>query len=245
MKKTITYLLCTLLSILCACNKDINTAEGDVSFEAPQLSEFEKLKSGILPYRMGKLYEEGNHILVVYLHGGTSKGNDNESPLKETAVGVIRDYLVSTNVPAIFIIPQCPSSDNWGAKMNKSLDALISIYENECTGVYVLGGSMGGTGTWSLANAYPNRFSGVMPVAGKPGSASAANFKSTRVYAVMSESDEVMKTAYEDVSSFTQSIAVAGGKVKYDQIPSSESWTHANTCEKSYTKERLGWLFET
>lgn len=243
MRKTITYLLCTLLFALCACNKDNNTTEGDVSFEAPQLSEFEKLKSGILPYRMGKLYEEGKPILVVYLHGGTSKGNDNESPIKETAVEVIRDYLVDTNIPAIFIIPQCPSSDSWGAKMNKSLDALINIYENDCAGVYVLGGSMGGTGTWSLANSYPNRFSGVMPVAGKPGTASASNFVGTRVYAVMSESDEVMKTAYEDVSSFTQSIATAGGKVKYDQIPTSVGWTHANTCEKSYTNERLDWLF--
>ena len=150
---------------------------------------------------------------------------------------------LDNSIPSIFIVPQCPSTGSWGAKMNEPLANLIGEYEDSCDGVYVLGGSMGGTGTWSLANTYPQKFSGIMPVAGKPGTASAANFRSMRVCTVMSEADEVMKTAYEDVKSFCESINAAGGSTNCTIVPASEQWLHATTCEQSYTPERLRWLF--
>ena len=238
-----------IILALCGCGKGFNgnPSVGDVggAYSPPALSDFEKLQSGDLPYRKGDLHYKDAPILVVYLHGGTSRGTDNEAPIKEKAVSIIRDYLVDSNIPAIFIIPQCPPSENWGASMNSSLSTLIGQYENDCAGVYILGCSMGGTGTWSLANAYPQRFSGIMPVAGKPGAASASNFADLKVYAVMSEADEVMTNACEDVSAFIQSISAAGGRTKYDQIPASEGWTHSATCEKAFDKDRLDWLFKS
>lgn len=238
-----------IILALCGCGKGFNgnpsVGDGGGAYSPPALSDFEKLQSGNLPYRKGDLHYKDAPILVVYLHGGTSRGTDNEAPIKEKAVSIIRDYLVDSNIPAIFIIPQCPPSENWGASMNSSLSTLIGQYENDCAGVYIIGGSMGGTGTWSLANAYPQRFSGIMPVAGKPGAASASNFADLKVYAVMSEADEVMTSACEDVSAFIQSISAAGGRTKYDQIPASEGWTHSATCEKAYDKTRLDWLFKS
>ena len=209
------------------------------------LDGFEESVSGTLPYRMKKIAADdgGKPILVMYLHGGSSKGNDNETQIKEAAVSVIAGYLADNSIPSIFIVPQCPSSGSWGAKMNETLAKLIGEYEASCDGVYALGGSMGGTGTWSLANAYPDKFSGIMPVAWKPGTADAANFKAMRVCTVMSESDEVMKTAYEDVKTFCEKIKAAGGNVSCTIVPASEQWTHQTTCEQSYTPERLRWLF--
>jgi len=208
------------------------------------LDGFGKYVSGTLPYRMKNIAaDDGSKpVLVLYLHGGTSKGEDNETQLKEVAVSVIAEYLADHSIPSIFIVPQCPSSGSWGAKMNEPLAKLIGEYEASCAGVYALGGSMGGTGTWSLANAYPGRFSGIMPVAGKPGAADAANFKSLRVCTVMSEADAVMKTAYEDVAAFCERINTAGGTASCTIVPASEQWSHEMTCEQSYTAERLGWL---
>lgn len=207
--------------------------------------DFGKYVSGTLPYRMKKIAGDNGSkpILVMYLHGGSSKGNDNETQMKEPAVSIIAGYLADNSVSSIFIVPQCPSSGSWGAKMNEPLAKLIGEYETSCDGIYVLGGSMGGTGTWSLANTYPEKFIGIMPVAGKPGTADAANFKSMRVCAVMSESDEVMKTAYEDVKTFCESINAVGGDASCTIIPASEQWSHQTTCEQSYTAERLHWLF--
>ena len=209
------------------------------------LEGFGEYVSGILPYRMKNIAADGTGrpILVMYLHGGSSKGNDNEAQMKEAAVGVISKYLADNSISSIFIVPQCPSSGSWGAKMNEPLAKLIGEYEAVCDGLYVLGGSMGGTGTWSLANAYPEKFSGIMPVAGKPGTASAGNFKAMRVCTVMSESDEVMKTTYEDVKAFCESINAAGGDAQYTIVPASEQWSHQTTCEQSYSDNRLRWLF--
>ena len=130
-----------------------------------------------------------------------------------------------------------------GAKMNASLAKFLEEYETSCDGIFVLGGSMGGTGTWSLANTYPTKIRGIMPVAGKPGTADAANFRSMRVCTVMSESDEVMKTAYEDVKAFCENINGAGGNASCTIVPASERWSHQTTCEQAYTEERLRWLF--
>ncbi len=220
--------------------------EGGQPSPAPgtPLDGFEKYVSGTLPYRMKNIAaDDGSKpVLVMYLHGGSSKGDDNETQIKEAAVSVIAEYLADNSIPSLFIVPQCPSSGSWGAKMNEALAKLIGEYEASSDGVYILGGSMGGTGTWSLANAYPGRFRGIMPVAGKPGTADATNFKSLRVCTVMSESDAVMKTAYEDVRTFCERINAAGGTASCTIVPSSEQWSHEMTCEQSYTAERLDWL---
>lgn len=231
--------IATLLATLTGCSS---------KEEQPSVNDnesFGKYVSGTLQYQMKKI-AAGNGskpMLVIYLHGGSSKGNDNETQMKEAVVNVIHEYLSDNSIPSIFIVPQCPSTGSWGAKMNESLANLIGEYEDSCDGVYVLGGSMGGTGTWSLANTYPQKFRGIMPVAGKPGTASADNFRSMRVCTVMSEADEVMKTAYQDVKSFCESINAAGGSTNCTIVPASEQWLHATTCEQSYTPERLRWLF--
>lgn len=237
------YALLTCLIVLTGCASKESLPD-ETEPDSPT-ENFGKYVSGTLPYRMKKIAADNGSkpILVMYLHGGSSKGNDNEAQMKEAAVSVIAGYLTDNAIPSIFIVPQCPSSVSWGAKMNEPLAKLLEEYEASCDGVYVLGGSMGGTGTWSLANAYSEKFRGIMPVAGKPGTASAENFKSMRVYAVMSESDEVMKTAYEDVKAFCESINALEGRVNCTIVPTSEQWSHQTTCEQSYTAERLRWLF--
>lgn len=51
------------------------------------------------------------------------------------------------------------------------------IMEDKVDGdrIYILGGSMGGTGTWSMASAYPGLFAAAMPVAGNPSKSIAEN----------------------------------------------------------------------
>jgi len=230
---------CLVVFVSCTSKERPGTAP-----DSP-LDGFGEYVSGTLPYKMKNIATDGTGkpILVMYLHGGSSKGSDNEAQMKETAVGVISKYLADNHMSSIFIVPQCPSSGSWGALMNEPLATLLEDYEASCDGIFVLGGSMGGTGTWSLANAYPGKFRGIMPVAGKPGTADAANFKSMRVCAVMSESDKVMKTAYKDVKLFCEGINAAGGNASCTIVPASEQWSHEMTCEQSYTQERLRWLF--
>ena len=156
-RSLIALLTCLIVLTGCASKESLpDETEPDSPTE-----NFGKYVSGTLPYRMKRIAasDGAKPILVMYLHGGSSKGNDNEAQMKEAAVSVIAGYLTDNAIPSIFIVPQCPSSVSWGAKMNEPLAKIIEEYEVSCDGVYVLGGSMGGTGTWSLAIAYSEQFS--------------------------------------------------------------------------------------
>lgn len=180
--------------------------------------------------------------LVLYLHGGSSRGSDNEVQLQERAVGVICQYLIDHDIAAVFIVPQCPTGGGWTSQNRKVVHELLKSYVNEETvdadRIYVLGGSMGGTGTWCQLSYFPDFYAAAMPVAGNPTGMNAANVATTPVLTVMGTADAMM--SIPDVETFMAEVIAAGGSVRLD---TEEGWSHPTTCEQSYTDERLAWLF--
>ena len=122
------------------------------------------------------------------------------------------------------------------------LKALIDRYVRseslENTDIYIFGGSMGGTGTWSMLSAYPRLFTAAMPVAGNPSKCDASNVATTPIYTVMGTSDRIMSV--ETASGFIDELNARGAITKFDI---EEGWTHEVTCIQSYTTERLDWIF--
>ena len=197
-----------------------------------------------LPYRKAEIChdETTKPILVLYLHGGSSRGNDNEAQLREAAVNVIYEYLSEKEIPATLIVPQCPSGGGWTSPLRKVVNELLKRFiakdEGDKDRVYVMGGSMGGTGTWCQLSYFPDFYAAAMPVAGNPTGMDAANVATTPVYTVMGTADNIMSIAA--VEDFKASVVAAGGTLRLD---TETGWTHQNTCEQSYTRERLDWLF--
>lgn len=74
--------------------------------------------------------------------------------------------------------------------VNTLMEAVQASYRIDARKMAVTGFSMGGTGTWSVVNRYPERFSAAIPVAGMP-PASMGQWR-TPVFAVHSRNDEVM-----------------------------------------------------
>lgn len=113
-----------------------------------------------LPYRK-TVTGSGNHggALVIYLHGGSHKGNDNISQMNEPAVDSIAQYLTTRNINATFVVPQCPADKSWSGTMMGALKQLVehcqTVYRTDPESIYLLGGSMGGTGTWNFLSQYP------------------------------------------------------------------------------------------
>ena len=122
------------------------------------------------------------------------------------------------------------------------MNELLKSYVNEGTvdadRVYVMGGSMGGTGTWCQLSYFPNFYAAAMPVAGNPTGMNATNVATTPVLTVMGTADSMM--SIPDVETFMADVIAAGGSV---QLDTEEGWSHPTTCEQSYTDERLDWLF--
>lgn len=108
--------------------------------------------------------------LIVYLHGGSGKGDDLELI---TAVDGFPKYLRDGqlgDVRAYVIIPQLPSSQkgwaNGAAAVYELIQVTVSkfgIYEEN---ISLTGHSMGGTGTWNLALSYPTLFARIAPLSG-------------------------------------------------------------------------------
>lgn len=114
-----------------------------------------------------KNYSEStnNYPLVIYLHGGSHKGNDLDK-LKEYGL----PYLVDQGHDFDFIIvsPQCAdnkywSTDNWFEPLYEKLSAELRI---DSAKVYLTGISMGGYGTYIVAMDYPDKFAALLPLCG-------------------------------------------------------------------------------
>lgn len=233
-------LIIFVLLTFCISSSAIATNESPITFS------FESITSAnlTLPYRKAVIApnENTNAVLVIYLHGGTSKGNNNTAQLEEPGIDSISNYLSAKQIHAVFLVPQCPIDKSWGATMNGILYSLISTYTKSDSinteRIYIFGGSMGGTGTWSMVSAYPNLFAAAMPVAGDPSRCSANNVAQTPIFTVMGTSDNIM--SIDNVTTFTNALTTAGGTYMFEI---ETGWSHATTCIQSYTTRRLDWVF--
>lgn len=194
-----------------------------------------------LPYRKANIMGDGDKAsLVIYLHGGSSKGNDNETQMNEPGIGSISSWLTDNKRKAIVLVPQCPKDKSWIGQMLEVLKSLLQSYMDRgvTDKVYIFGGSMGGTGTWNMLAQYPDFFTAAMPVAGNPTGLDAESISKTPLYTVMGTADKIMKT--EPVETLLSEIADYGASYRFDI---EQDWTHEDVCKKSYTPERLAWVF--
>lgn len=233
MKKILFFGLC-LFSLY-------GTAQTTLEFSKEQLP----LSDGsILPYR--KMQIEGNQpILVMYLHGGSSCGTDNETQMNEAGIDSIAQYLVHRNQPVVFLVPQCSNrTKGWGgmsAQVKQLFDFELSKNAADKSRIYIFGGSMGGTGTWKMLSLYPNYFAAAMPCAGNPKGMSAENISTTPIYTVMGLADKIMGSDVRTtVETLISQLKALGDDVVFETV---EGWTHEITCIQSYSTPRLDWVF--
>lgn len=106
-----------------------------------------------------------NYPLVIYLHGGSQKGND-LNKLKEYGL----PYLVDQGKDFDFIIvsPQCPNNKYWSSEdwFEPLYAKILAEYRIDIDKVYLTGISMGGYGTYIVAMDYPDKFAAIVPLCG-------------------------------------------------------------------------------
>ena len=196
-----------------------------------------------IPYRKASTPGPGDKAaLVVYLHGGSSKGNDNVTQMNEPGSNSISSWLANNNRKAIMIVPQCPKDRSWLGTMLATVKQLMQTFIDRGVAdeaqVYIFGGSMGGTGTWNMLANYPEFFAAAMPVAGNPTGLDAEKVAQTPLYTVMGTADVIMKIP--NVKTFLAEMDEWNAEYQFDI---EDGWTHEDTCKKSYTDTRLEWVF--
>ncbi|WP_293886823.1 MULTISPECIES: alpha/beta hydrolase-fold protein [unclassified Sphingobacterium] len=103
--------------------------------------------------------------LVIYLHGGSQKGNDLEK-LK----GYGLPYLVDKGKDFDFVMvaPQCPDGKYWSTEnwFDSLYNEVTTNYRIDKSRVYVTGISMGGYGTYIAALDHPEKIAAIVPLCG-------------------------------------------------------------------------------
>lgn len=111
--------------------------------------------------------EKKKYPLLLYLHGAGERGNDPDLIALHGYFQYVKEN--AAEYPFIMIAPQCPDGKYWGCFTESLLAFLDDICERlavDKTRVYLTGISMGGTGTYMLAMASPERFAAIAPVCG-------------------------------------------------------------------------------
>lgn len=99
--------------------------------------------------------------LLLFLHGSGERGTDinlvkNHSPFT---------YLSLIKEPLAIVAPQCPENSLWDTKALYELVVdITNRYNVDTSRIYLTGLSLGGWGTWKLAEEHPELFAAVAPV---------------------------------------------------------------------------------
>lgn len=103
--------------------------------------------------------------VIIYLHGRSASGT-NLNSVRRYGLPFFLDRGKKLNY--IVIAPQCPWGKNWASEdwMDPMLEELNKKYHVDNDRIYLTGMSLGGFGTWELANRYPNRFAAIAPMCG-------------------------------------------------------------------------------
>jgi predicted peptidase len=107
--------------------------------------------------------------VILFLHGSGERGSDN---MAQTKNGI--RLLIAQNpdqFPAVVVCPQCRNDALWTQpEMEEmalqALDQSVQEFHGDPARIYLTGLSLGGYGTWDLAERYPARWAAIAPCCG-------------------------------------------------------------------------------
>ncbi len=203
--------------------------------------------------------------IILFLHGAGERGNDG---MQQTDIGIGSEIRSDRGrIPAIVVMPQCPKNLWWSQPpmddlAMATLEAASKEFHGDPDRTYVTGLSMGGYGTWHLAEKYPHKFAALVVICGgirPPAATLKAHPELAKWFPVddpKSYSDAAAKVgripvwifhgADDDIVPVTESrrmyaaMKEVGAEVRYTEFPGIKhvSW------DKAYDDEKLfAWLF--
>lgn len=181
-----------------------------------------------------ELDENGKSPLIIFLHGAGERGD---------SIDLVKVHgppqIVETNkeFPFMVLSPQCAANSWWEAdKLDMLIDEVVKNNNVDESRIYLTGLSMGGYGTWDLAQLRPDRFAAIAPICGgsRMNAFRAALLKNVPTWAFHGAMDSVVPI--EASTRIVQSLKNAGGNVKYTIYPMAghNSWTETYNNPKLY-----------
>jgi predicted peptidase len=206
-----------------------------------------------------KIEADKKYPVILFLHGAGERGDDGVMQLKHFPV-VMATSENQEKYPCFLIAPQCRSGKkwsnvNWHAQSSEPMPAEPSeqmkvalgildqvLAENPCdlNRVYLTGLSMGGYGSWDLAERSPERFAAVAPICGGGDDQHADRLAPIPIWAWHGDQDPAVPVVRS--REMIAAIEKAGGHPKYTELPGvgHESWVQAYGDPSGL----IPWMFE-
>ena len=162
-----------------------------------------------LKYRFFEPEAQSDAPLLVILHGADGRGIDNKKQLNFATTNLIRE--IKKRHSPLILLPQCPSDHAWTINPDKpfnnfDLDSipvsptleivrdivlkLAEEYHIDTDRIYIIGSSMGGTGTWEIILRNPGLFAAAVSICAASDPSKAALVKDVHIWAFSAGKDK-------------------------------------------------------
>lgn len=199
--------------------------------------------------------------LVLYLHGGAQRGLDNKQQL-DYVLHAFSSSKKQKKHPCFIIAPQCPLNGQWVNTTFKTIPFdhydqdkipesnemklihslifdLINLYPIDPNRIYIIGFSMGGSGTWDMITRYPNMFAAAIPLSGVSDTSKAYLLKKMPIWAFHGENDKISPIRLNQ--EMVETINLNGGNAK---LTTFKNRGHGIVRDALNTKNLFQWLFD-
>jgi len=145
-------------------------------------------------------YDSLKHELlpvIFYLHGRSVSGTD-INRIKRYGLPYFLDK--GKKLDFIVVAPQCPWGKNWASEnwLDTIFSEINANYRIDQSRVYLTGMSLGGFGTWELANRYPHRFAAIAPLCGGAKDEWAENLTHLPIWVFHGAKDKLVSVTRSD-----------------------------------------------
>jgi predicted peptidase len=174
--------------------------------------------------------------LMLFLHGAGESGT-NLLKIKKLGPPMLVDS--NRDFPFILVSPQS-QGNGWNPDaLNALLDDVIHNYRVDKDRVYLTGPSMGGTGTWTLASARPEKFAAIAPVSSGGETGDVKKLLHMPIWAFHGAKDPTVKVSR--IEATVAAFRAAGSDIKLTIYPEAkhDAWTQAYNDPELYR-----WLLE-
>lgn len=220
-----------------------------------QAKSYKNLRGRTMPYRLFVPLSHSNqkkYPLVLFLHGGGGRGNDNLKQI-QGGNGFIIDLLIKpesqAKYPCFVLAPQSPQQEGWieddsitpTAQLQLTLDLIDHLtkrFNIDSNRIYVIGQSMGGFGTFAIITMQPGLFGAAVPICGGGDQSQAGRIAHVPIWAFHGEQDASVKV--ERSRNMIEAITRAGGKPKYTEYKGEG---HLIWTKVVNEPELLPWMF--
>ena len=161
--------------------------------------------------------------MLMFLHGAGEVGSDLDLLERATLPRFIKEGL---DLPFVIVCPQCV--EMWDVRiLDPLLDEAVDRFNVDPARVYLTGSSMGGLGTWMLANVASDRLAAIAPVCPLFTRVDPRNFRRLPVWIFHGAMDSV--SPIEESDRMIELLRGAGCDVKFTEYPDLDHdvWTSA------------------